>query len=140
MRSQTVLEAVLASESAGAVALQAYNRTLAALQTGQATQKDLEAAHKRMDAHNAWALDAEVHYPDPSPQPYQPPAYALSVVFWPDHRCSVFLSDRREVSGRHKAFFIAIEDADTLAERQEGHNARARAARLLTRQFTLCTC
>jgi len=56
---QTVLEAVLASESAGAVALQAYNRTLAALQTGQATQKDLEAAHKRMDAHNAWALDAE---------------------------------------------------------------------------------
>lgn len=58
-----MLEAVLASGSEGAQAVQAYNRTLAAMQSGEATQAALDAAHRLVDHHHAWALDSEVDSP-----------------------------------------------------------------------------
>lgn len=56
---QTVLEAVLSSDSEGARAVQDYDRTLEEFQAGTASQEALDAAHKQVDHYNGWLLDSE---------------------------------------------------------------------------------
>ncbi|KAF8071337.1 yfmR [Scenedesmus sp. PABB004] len=57
LESMSVLAAVLASDSAMARAVQAYQRALA--DAGGAVTPALEAAIEAMDTHNAWEVDGE---------------------------------------------------------------------------------